>query len=196
MWHCHCCYGRQYNHTYKSTVTQCHIASGVTFANTITLTREPWHSVTFPPLFRSPIQLHFHVYRDAVWDCHSCYGNQDIYTLTCNVTYFNIATFVTVANKITFTREPWHSVTLPLLLRSPIKLHLHLYRGTVWHCHRCYGRQYNHTYICTLTQCHIASVVTVVDTITLTPEPWHSVTFPPLLRSPKLLLLDVYRDTV
>ena len=168
MWYCHCFYGRQFNHTYTCTVTHCDIATVymvatkitltrvtvthgdistvVKVANKITLKRVPWHSVTLP---------HF-------------YGRKFNYTYTCIVTHCDIATFVTVANTITLTSVPWHSVTFTFLLRSPIHLHIHVYRNEVWYCHCCYDRQYNYTYTWTVTQCDFANFVTVANKITPT----------------------------
>ena len=117
---------------------------------------------------RSQIQLHLHVYRDTLWHCHFCYGRQYNCTHKCTVTHCDIATFVTVANTITLTSVPWHSVTFTFLLRSPIHLHIHVYRNEVWYCHCCYDRQYNYTYTWTVTQCDFANFVTVANKITPT----------------------------
>ena len=155
-------------------MTQYDIATVVTVANTITLTRVPWHSVTLPVLLRSPIKLHLHVYSDKGWHRHSCRGRQYNYTYTCNVPHCDIATVVTVANTITLTRVSWQIVAFPLLLRSPKQLHIHV------------SGEY----------CDTATLVMVANTISLTRVPWRIVTLPLLLRSPIQLHLHVYCDTV
>jgi len=158
VWHCHLCYGRQYNFTYTCKMTRCEISTVVTVAKTITHTRVWWHIVTLPLLLGSPIQFLLQVDCDTLWHCQSYYGRLYNYTYRCNVTKCDIATVVTIANAITLTCVLWQSVTLQIFLRSPIKLHLHVYREAVWHCHCCYGRQYNYTYKCIVTKCDIATV--------------------------------------
>ena len=127
-----------YLHVYCYKVWNCHF---FTVANKMTLTRVLWRSVTLPPLLGSPIQSHLHLKRDRVSNCHRCYRSQYIYTYNCTVTCCDFTTILTVANKITHSPILCHSVTLPLLLRSPIELNSHVYRDTVWHCHYCCGRQ-------------------------------------------------------
>jgi len=155
-------------------VTQCDIATDVTVATTITLTRVTWHIVTLPVLLRSPIKLHLHLYRVKVWYCHCCYGRQ----------------------KITLKSVRWQNVTVLVLSRSPIKMHLNVYRDTAWHFNSCYCPQYNYTYTCIVTNSDIATVGTVANKITLTHVLCHSVKLPLLLRSTFKFHLQVYRVTV